>query len=49
MAWYSCTECGWTSGGALTDEKALYAALRHEDETGHKIGERQEPHPVKGE
>lgn len=47
MTWYSCTECGWTSGAALIDDKALYAAFEHEDETAHEIVERQEPHPAK--
>ena len=47
MTWYICTECGWTSGAALTDDKALYSAFNHEDETGHEIEEQQEPHPTK--
>ena len=47
MTWYSCTECGWTSGAALTDDEALYFAFDHEDETGHELEEQQEPHPAK--
>ena len=47
MTWYSCTECGWTTGAALTDERALYAAVEHGDETSHEIEEREEPHPAK--
>jgi hypothetical protein len=47
MTWYSCTECAWTSGAALTDEQALYSAVEHEDETNHTIEERQELHPSK--
>jgi hypothetical protein len=40
-------ECGWTSGAALTDNEALFAAFEHEDEAAHKIVEQQEPHPAK--
>jgi len=45
MMWYSCRECGWTSGATLTDDEALSVAFEHEDETAHEIVDRQESHP----